>query len=324
MANGKRNGNGNSENTVPFSNIFDFEDPMTGEKYTKRKEPIVSTRETRQGKSVDLVVPDQQNRGWMQGWEKARKRVATSPVSFHTDELEPMLKGIFNSADNLEQPFRDKEGDLFGGVGLSRKGPQYGLPLDVRMRTLLGDVKRGDDIVDCYVRGLETPTRRKTYSLQQPPGRSFGLGGETRDQKAEQNRMYESNKQMTDMFGKMIGQMQGGSGGSRQSGSTGGSSGSSGSSEYEMYGFSPASSDATKTSWQKLQEQGIKISHDKDAAIRQGGMYKDNGDEYWYTDPTTTASDVGLTGPNIKDNSMVGGGRKVYGYGSNWGTPSNK
>ena len=146
MANGK-NGKHNTEDAVAFSNIFDFEDPMLGERYTKRKEPIVSTKETRQGKSVDAVVPDQQNRGWMQGWEKARKRVATSPVSFHTDELEPMLKGIFNSADNLEQPFRDKEGDLFGGVGVSRKGPQYGLPLDVRMSTLLGDVKRGDDII---------------------------------------------------------------------------------------------------------------------------------------------------------------------------------
>ena len=177
MANGNNKHNKNAEDAVAFSNIFDFEDPMTGEKYTKRKEPVVSTTHTRQGKSVDSIVPDQQNRGWMQGWEKARKRVATSPVSFHTDELEPMLKGICNGANSLDQPFRDKKGDLFGGEGLSRKGPQYGLPLDVRIRTLLGDVKRGDDIVDCYVRGLETPTRRKTYALQQPPGRSYGKGG---------------------------------------------------------------------------------------------------------------------------------------------------
>ena len=185
MANGRngRNGKHNTEDAVAFSNIFDFEDPMLGERYTKRKEPVVSTKETRQGKSVDAIVPDQRNRGWMQGWEKARKRVATSPVSFHQDELLPMMKGIFDSADSLEQPFRDKDGDLFGGMGVSRKGPQYGLPLDVRMSTLLGDVKRGDDIIDCYVRGLETPTRRKTYALQQPPHRSFGLGGETRDQK---------------------------------------------------------------------------------------------------------------------------------------------
>ena len=191
-----RNGktNRNAEDAVAFSNIFDFEDPITGEKYTRRPEPVVSTSSTRKGKKggIDEIVPDNKNRGWMQGWEKARKRVATSPVSFHTDELEPMLKGLFGSADNLEQPFRDKQGDLFGGMGLSRKGPQYGLPLDVRMRTLLGDVKRGDDIIDCYVRGLETPSRRKTYSLQQPPGRSFGLGGSTRDEKAWMDRMMDT------------------------------------------------------------------------------------------------------------------------------------
>jgi hypothetical protein len=193
MANGNgRNGKHNTEDAVAFSNIFDFEDPMLGERYTKRKEPVVSTKETRQGKSVDAIVPDQRNRGWMQGWEKARKRVATSPVSFHQDELLPMMKGIFDSAGSLEQPFRDKEGDLFGGIGVSRKGPQYGLPLDVRMSTLLGDVKRGDDIIDCYVRGLETPTRRKTYALQQPPNRSFGLGGSTRDEKAWMDRMVDA------------------------------------------------------------------------------------------------------------------------------------
>lgn len=186
MANGKRNGN--SENTVPFSNIFDFTDSMTGEQYSKRKEPVVGTSETRKGAEIDKQIPDQKNRGWMSGWEKSRKRVATSPVSFHADELLPMAKGLLGSADSLEQPFRDIEGNLFGGSGKQRKGPMYGLALDVRLSSLLGNVKRGDDIVDCYIRGLETPTRRKTYALQQPPGRSYGLGGETRDTRDRETR----------------------------------------------------------------------------------------------------------------------------------------
>ena len=189
MANG--NGKRNAEDAVAFSNIFDFTDSMTGEQYSKRNEPVVGTPATRKGAGIDKVVPDQKNRGWMSGWEKARKRVATSPVSFHADELLPMAKGLLGSADSLEQPFRDIEGNLFGGSGKQRKGPMYGLPLDVRLSSLLGNVKRGDDIVDCYIRGLETPTRRKTYALQQPPGRSFGLSGETRDARDYQTRQQK-------------------------------------------------------------------------------------------------------------------------------------
>ena len=183
MANGNGKHNKNAENTVPFSNIFDFTDPMLGEKYTKRKEPVVGTPETRKGKEIDKQIPDQKNRGWLSSWDKGRKRVATSPVSFHADEVLPMMEGLFGKSEGLQEPFRDMDGNLFGGRGSQRKGPMYGLPLDVRMKSLLGDVKRGDDIVDCYVRGLETPTRRKTYALQQPPGRSYGLSGPTRDQR---------------------------------------------------------------------------------------------------------------------------------------------
>tara|TARA_R110000824_G_scaffold16768_1_gene69030 strand:- start:676 stop:1407 length:732 start_codon:yes stop_codon:yes gene_type:complete len=190
MANG--NGKHNTEDAVAFSNIFDFEDPLLGEKYTKRKEPIVGTSETRKGKQIDTATPNQKNRGWLSSWEKGRKRVATSPISFHADEILPMASGLMNSADALEEPFRDSDGQLFGGKGAQRKGPMYGLPLGVRMQSLLGDVKRGDDIVDCYVRGLETPTRRKTYALQQPPSRSYGLGGPTRDQRDSDMRAQQS------------------------------------------------------------------------------------------------------------------------------------
>ena len=181
MANG--NGKKNVEDTVAFSNIFDFTDTLLGEKYTRRREPVVGTPETRKGKEIDTIIPDQKNRGWMSSWEKGRKRVATSPVSFHADEVLPMMEGLFNTSEKLGEPFRDIKGNLFGGSGKQRRGPMYGLSLDVRMKSLVGDVKRGDDIVDCYVRGLETPTRRKTYALQQPPGRSYGLSGQTRDQR---------------------------------------------------------------------------------------------------------------------------------------------
>jgi len=168
----------NVEDTVNFSNIFDFIDESINEKYKKRPEPVVSTTETRGlGAKLD-GKPDE----WMSSWKKSRKRVNTSPFSFHADELIPMVKGLANGADNLEQPFRDgKTGQLFGGTGLNRKGPQFGLPLDSRLRGLLGNVKRGDDIIDCYVRGLETTSRRKTYAAQQPPARTYGLTGRTRD-----------------------------------------------------------------------------------------------------------------------------------------------
>jgi len=176
MANG--NGKKNIENTVDFSNIFDFEDTTLNEKYKKRPEPVVSTTETRAlGAKLD-TRPDE----WMSSWKKSRKRVNTSPFSFHADEVIPMAKGLATGADNLEQPFRDgKTGELYGGTGLNRKGPQFGLTLDVRLKGLLGNIKRGDDIVDCYVRGLETPSRRKTYAPQQPPARTYGLSGRTRD-----------------------------------------------------------------------------------------------------------------------------------------------
>ena len=174
----KGNGKRNVEDTVNFSNIFDFVDESINEKYTKRPEPVVSTTETR-GLGAKL---DEQPEDWMSSWKKSRKRVNTSPFSFHADELIPMVKGLANSADNLEQPFRDgKTGKLFGGTGLNRKGPQFGLPLNSRLRGLLGNVKRGDDIIDCYVRGLETTSRRKTYAAQQPPARTYGLTGRTRD-----------------------------------------------------------------------------------------------------------------------------------------------
>jgi len=155
-----------------FSKIFDFHDPTLNEKYSKRKEPVSATKETGLGAQLD-----EKPEGWITSWTKGRKRVATSPISFHADELIPMVQGLAGNSKDLPPPFRDKDGQLFGGTGLKRRGPQYGLTLDVRLSSLLGDVKRGDDMVDCYIRGLETPDRRKHYALQQPPARSYGLSG---------------------------------------------------------------------------------------------------------------------------------------------------
>ena len=302
MANGNNKHNKNVEDAVGFSNIFDFTDPMTGEQYTKRPEPIVSTSQSRQGKKggVDNQIPDQKNRGWMSGWEKARKRVATSPVSFHADELIPAMKGIFDNSNDLEEPFRDKAGDLFGGMGLERKGPQYGLPLDVRMKTLLGDVKRGDDIIDCYIRGLETPTRRKTYSLQQPPGRSFGLGGQTRDQKADMDRFMQM---AGDAFGNMN-KSQGGSGGSKQSGSTGGYSGSSGSSGSSSSGYDYVSSSGkfSNPTVEPLRQQGFVESQTFEDAKTTGNIYQDEDGAYWLRpgmNRMRIPDSAGITGKNI-------------------------
>jgi len=182
MAYNNNNKNGRTDKmTVPDvmnGKIFDWIDSTIGEKYTKRQTPVKGffgeATKVENGKDIK---PE----GWLTSWQKGRGRVNTSPVSFHADELLPMVKGLVSSADNLAAPFRDDKGQLFGGKGLNRRGPQFGLTLETRVSSLLQNVKRGDDIVDCYIRGLETPNRRKTYAPQQPPQRSYGVSGKTRD-----------------------------------------------------------------------------------------------------------------------------------------------
>ena len=92
--------------------------------------------------------------------EKRGQIVNTAAYGFHPDEFKIALTSMKRGGKRL--------GSVFGfpdsGRGLKRKGPKDGLSLWDRLNETRNNIKRPDDIVNCYVSGVTTKERRRTFS----------------------------------------------------------------------------------------------------------------------------------------------------------------
>ena len=88
--------------------------------------------------------------------EKRGQIVNTKAFGFHPDEFKLALNSMRKGGKKL--------GSVFGfpdsGRGLKRKGPKEGLSLWDRLNETRTNIKRPDDIINCYVSGVETKEKK--------------------------------------------------------------------------------------------------------------------------------------------------------------------